>query len=461
MKKINFYFLYAVMNILVAVAAGCGKKFLDLAPVSNANVDAFYKTSADINNAVLADYSMFKGIFIDNLAAQAQLDEVRSDNTEDDTRVDNFTGDTGAEWWYWSWDQCYRTIYASNVVIQAAPTVTMPAALQSQYVAEAKFLRALSYFELVQNYGGVPIVTTPPTSLSASAVDVTRDSVSSVYALIVSDLQFAAQNLPASYTASTDIGRATSGAANGMLGKVYLTMGDPTDAQTALTAVVNSGLYSLLPTYAQVFAISSRNSAESLFELQFTESTDPSPLESYYASTVAPLPGGGYYYNRPTPDFVSTFEPGDPRLAVSMTQDQNGNWYCIKFNDPSMTAFANSSHPFPILRYADVLLSLAEAEGESPQAYALINQVRARATLGPLSPTVPSTFRDTLLHERRVEFGFENQRWHDLLRFGVAIQVMDAQLASQGVTLQSWNLLDPISQTTLAANPNLKQNPGY
>jgi hypothetical protein len=144
-----------------------------------------------------------------------------------------------------------------------------------------------------------------------------------------------------------------------------------------------------------------------------------------------------------------------------MTQDVNGNWYCIKFNDPSMTAFANSSHPFPILRYADVLLLLAEAEGESTEAYALINQVRARATLGPLSPTVPSTFRDTLLHERRVELGFENQRWHDLLRFGVAIQVMNAQLASSGVTLQTWNLLDPISQTTLAANPNLTQNPGY
>jgi hypothetical protein len=444
------------------MTASCGKKFVDLAPISNANVDDFYKTQADINNAVLAAYSMFKGIFIDNLAAQTQLDEVRSDNTQDDNRVDLFTADTGAEWWYWSWDQCYRAIYACNVVIQEAPTVTtMDSTLRNQYIAEAEFLRALAYFELVQNYGGVPLVTTPPTSLAASAIDVKRNTVAEVYAQIVSDLGFAAQNLPAQYTASTDIGRATSGAANGMLGKVYLTMGDPTDAKTVLTAVVNSNLYSLLPTYAAVFAIGSRNSAESLFELQFTENTDPSPLESYFASTVAPLPGGGYYYNRPTPDFVSTFEPGDARFAVSMTQDVNGNYYCIKFNDPSMTAFANSSHPFPILRYADVLLLLAEADGESPEAYALINQVRARATLPPLSPTVPSTFLDMLLHERRVEFGFENQRWHDLLRFGVAIPVMDAQLASQGVTLQSWNLLDPISQTTLEANPNLTQNPGY
>ncbi len=459
MKKLNLYYLYAVLAI--ALAAGCGKKFLDLSPISNANVNAFYKTPADINNAVLAAYSMFKGIYIDNLAATAQLDEVRSDNTMDDNRVDLFTNDTGAEWWYWAWDQCYRTIYACNVVIQQAPNITTSTALINQYVAEAKFLRALSYFELVKNYGGVPVVTTPPTDLSASSVDIKRGAVADVYTQIVSDLTAAAQALPATYAAATDIGRATSGAANGMLGKVYLQNGDAADAKTVLTSVVSSGLYSLLPTYAQVFAIDSRNSAESLFELQFTENTDPSPLESYFASSAAPLPGGGYYYNRPTPDFVSTFETGDTRFGVSMTQDPNGNYYCIKFNDPAMTAFANSSHPFPILRYADVLLLLAEADGESSDAYALINQVRARATLPPVSPTTPSTFSNVLLHERRVEFGFENQRWHDLLRFGVAIQVMNAQLASQGVTLQSWNLLDPISQTTLSANPNLVQNPGY
>jgi hypothetical protein len=451
---------YQIILILL-VASGCSKKFLDLSPISNANVNNFYKTQADINNAVLAVYSMHKGMYIDNLAALAQLDEVRSDNTQDDNRVDLFTNDTGAEWWYWVWDQCYRCIYAANVVIQQAPKVTMDATVQNQYIAEAKFLRALAYFELVKNYGGVPVVTDPPADLSASAVDIPRNTVAEVYTLIVSDLGFAAQNLPATYAASTDIGRATSGAANGMLGKVYLQEGDAADAKTALTAVVSSNLYSLMPTYAAVFDVSNRNSVESLFELQFTKNTDASPMESYYASNVAPLPGGGYYYNHPTTDFVSAFESGDPRKSVSITQDQNANWYCIKFNDPTMTAFANSGHNFPILRYADILLLLAEADGESPEAYALINQVRARATLGPLSPTNPSTFSDVLLHERRVEFGFENQRWHDLLRFGVAVPVMNAQLASQGVTLSQNSLLDPISQTTLAANPKLSQNPGY
>lgn len=125
-----------------------------------------------------------------------------------------------------------------------------------------------------------------------------------------------------------------------------------------------------------------------------------------------------------------------------------------------MTVFAESNHNFPILRYADVLLMLAEADGDTPDAYALINQVRHRAGLGPVSDAT-GTFKDQLLHERRVEFAFENQRWHDLLRFGVAIPVMNAQLASEGITIDQNDLLMPIPSTALAANPKLVQNPGY
>jgi starch-binding outer membrane protein, SusD/RagB family len=148
----NFKFKYiTTVVILLTMASGCKKAFLNLSPISNANVNTFYKTPADINNAVIAAYSMHKGIYIDNLAAQAQLDEVRSDNTSDDNRIDLFSSDSGVEWWYWSWDQCYRAIYACNVVVEKAPGVTMDATLQNQYIAEAMFLRAIAYFELVQN----------------------------------------------------------------------------------------------------------------------------------------------------------------------------------------------------------------------------------------------------------------------------------------------------------------------
>jgi hypothetical protein len=189
MKKINFK--YITIGLLLIIGSGCKKDFLNLVPVSNANVNSFYKTPADINNAVIAAYATNKGIFINNLAAQAQLDEVRSDNTSDDSRIDLFSSDSGVEWWFWSWDQCYRAIYTCNVVLEKAPGVKMDATVQNQYIAEAKYLRAIAYFELVQNYGGVPLVTSTPTDLSASAVDRPRNTVAEVYALIKSDLLFA------------------------------------------------------------------------------------------------------------------------------------------------------------------------------------------------------------------------------------------------------------------------------
>jgi len=459
-RFIHRYILALTVPILFA---GCSKKFLELAPVSNANVASFYHTAADINNAVVAAYASHKKIYTNNFCTQSVLDEVRSDNSYllGVDPCDQFIPDPGKQWWGWSWDQSYRAIYNDNIVIEKAPGVNMDSTLRNQYIAEVRFLRAITYFELVRNFGAVPVVTSTPTSLAASAVDVPRDSVGVVYAQIVADLQYAIAHLPAQY-GSQDIGRATSGAAQGMLAKVYLTTGDKADAATLLRKIISSGAYQLLPTYAAVFDINNRNSAESLFELQFKAVTDGSPMENYFASQAATgIPGGGYGYNQATTDLVNAYEPGDTRKAVTLAVDGNGTWYTIKFNDPTMTSGFNSSHNFPILRYADVLLMLAEAIGESPEAYGYINQVRARAGLGPIDGTTAGTFSDKLLHERRVELAFENHRWHDLLRFGAAIPVMNAQLASQGIVIDQNDLLMPIPQTALNVNPKLTQNPGY
>jgi hypothetical protein len=454
---------YIVCILLLTAAASCKKSFLELSPISNANVNDFYKTAADINNAVMAAYSIHKKIYTDNFASQSILDEVRSDNT---TMVqldvlDRFIRDTGKEWYGWSWDKCYRAIYMCNLVLEKAEPVDMDETLKNQYDAEARFLRAITYFELVRNFGGVPLVTETTKSLDPASVQIPRNSVDEVYAQIITDLKFAMDNLPAEYS-SGDIGRATRYAAEGMLGKVYLTTGDKQSAETALRDVVSSGRYHLLDTYAEVWDVNNRNSAESLFELQFRATTDPSPMENYFGSQAATgIPGGGYGYNLATDDLVNTYEPGDIRKDVSMAVDANGVYYAIKFNDPTMTSGFNSSHNFPILRYADVLLLLAEAIGESPEAYDLINQIRDRAHLPHISAATPGTFADKLLHERRVELAFENHRWHDLLRFGVAVQVMNQALASLGITINDDDLLMPIPQTAISTNPNLEQNPGY
>lgn len=461
--KTNLY--RSLLLILSMVfASGCSD-FIDLAPVSNANVENFYKTPEDINNAVIAAYKIHKQIYSTLFCSQSVLDEIRSDNTTmvQLDIVDRFTRDIGKEWWGWSWDKSYRAIYMSNLAIEKAQAVEMSDQLRNQYIGEARFLRAITYFELVRNFGGVPLVTATPESTNPEDLKVPRNTADEIYSQIVEDLQFAAANLPAQYPESQE-GRATKGAAQGMLGKVYLTMGRNSDAIAELQKVVNSGLYGLMPTYAEAFDVDNRNSQESLFELQFKATTDGSPMQNTFASINAvDVPGGGLGYNLATMDLVNAYEEGDARKDVTLKADPNGQYYTTKYDDPSMTSANNSNHFFPIMRYSEVLLLLAEAQGESDDSYDLINLVRERADLDPIDENTPGTFEEKLLHERRVELAFENHRWHDLLRFGVAIPVMNAHFASMdmAITIDEDDLLMPIPQTALNTNPNLDQNPGY
>lgn len=462
MKKILYTFFFTLL--LAVVITGCSKD-LELSPISNANVSDFYKTAKDIDNAVIAAYKFHKQIYTNNFAVQSVLDEIRSDNT---TMVqldvlDRFVKDTGKEWYGWSWDACYKAIYMSNLAIEQAAVVEMDESLRNQYLAEARFLRALVYFELVRNFGAVPLVMSTPKTFDPESVQVPRDEVSVVYGQIIEDLTFASANLPAAHTAN-NAGRATSGAANGMLGKVYLTTGDKTKAEAALRAVVNSGLYRLMDTYADVWDINNENNAESLFELQFKPVTDGSPMQNVFSSIAADgVPGGGLGYNLATSELVAAFEPGDIRKEISMAGDPNGVYYTIKYNDPAMTSANNSGHNFYILRYADVLLMLAEALGEATESYGYINALRDRAGLAPIDASSPGTFEEKLLQERRVELAFENHRWHDLLRFGVAVPVMNAHFQEIGlnITIGNDDLLMPIPQTAISSNPALVQNQGY
>jgi len=268
--------------------------------------------------------------------------------------------------------------------------------------------------------------------------------------------------LPASYAAA-DLGRVTSGAVNALLGRVYLTNGDKSLAVIALNKVVDSKNYSLASDYAKLWGAANENGPESIFEIQFKTGGqgEGSGYFEYFASIIgrAGGVGGGNTPMTITPDLLTAYQAGDQRYAKSIYRNNRlpDTTYSLKYISTQTTTFDGDNNWY-VSRYADVLLMLAEALGESTQAYVYINQVRARAGLPAIAATTPSTFAKQLLDERRVEFAFENHRWQDLLRFGVAKSTMAKQLA---VTEAEIRLLFAIPQKEIdVSNGKLVQNPG-
>jgi len=351
---------------------------------------------------------------------------------------------------------------------------------------------------LVQMFGDVVLVTAPLATAS-DAFNTTRSPSADVYKQIVADLTDAAAKLPSkSQYAAPDIGRATKDAAIGLLGKVYLTEHDYKDAETTLRQVLTMG-YTLNVNYADNFDITKKNGPESLFEVQYQGNNNLGeasnfeytflPLYSYGAITGFPSanPNG---FNIPTRSIINEFEAGDKRFAVSLAPnytDANGNTVAIpyikKYVWPHTIVYASNSN-WPVLRYSDVLLMLAEAineeGGPTSDAYAYLNQVRTRAGLSPVSGLDQTSFRTAVSHERRVELCFENDRWFQLKRSmsttdltNYLVSYAATELANPSVTrsgipfapsdyqFQSYMLLYPIPFQQIYLDHKLTQNPGY
>jgi len=475
MKIINrlttIHLVFGVI-LLIPLFISCSKD-IELAPLSNVNSANFYKSESDLLQAVNAAYAGHRGVYTgrsSGLPPIFQLEDVRADDYDNgnagDDVMGNFIVDGSSEWYRWNWTDTYYAINLCNTVIDRAPGVDMNETLRNRFIAEARFLRAQVYFLMVQDYGGVPVVIHETTSFDPSAVNVPRSTVEETYKQIIEDLQFAAANLPESYSGN-DIGRATSWAARGLLGKVYLQKGDLAAAQTELRAVVNSNKYSLLPTYQAVFSPTNHNNAESLFEIQHKANFAGSPYGNIFATPNWGGAGPGYNYDLPqVVYFLDSFDPLDQRKVGLTATDPLGIVYSIKYLDPAMTTGFNGDTNFPVLRYADILLMLAESIGETTEAYGYINQVRRRAGLGDISAATPGTFIDKVMNERRYEFAFELSRWHDILRLGPAkaIETMNNYFISKGspTRIDENDLLHPIPVSVIeVTNGIVVQNPGY
>jgi len=461
MKNIFFLLFTAILF------SACQEDFLDLTPISSPNVADFYQTQGDIENAVNAAYSTLQSGDLYGGRDLADLTEYRADNTFDNDpsansgvrfNIDVFLAGSANEVIEDVWQRLYQLIYRCNVVLDNVEEIEMEAGLKNRYRGEVRFLRALAYFHAVQLWGPVPLV------LQAEGTEASREhvrnAVAEVYAAIEADLQFAAANLPATFEAS-QTGRATAGAANGLLGKVYLTQQKYGEAVTALRAVVNSGQYALLPNVAEVFDPANEYNAEILFAVVFTAENPQEDHGLFYGSGIGDMI---------QPGFREVYDDADARKALLDLVVPDGTALVVpqKFFEPLSPA-GTVGTDFPVLRYADILLMLAEALNEQGftaggEALDILNQVRTRAGLPAFTGAElnsQAAFREAVLLERRLELPLESHRWYDLLRTGQAIEAMNPLLDNP---IDSNDLLFPVpnSQVQIYNNPSgFPQNPGY
>jgi len=440
----------------------CSEGFTDLAPISQRNTGGFYNTANDMQIAVNAIYNALKEDGAYNQSYWV-LQELRSDNTfwdgtglaEEITVFDKFTDIPTSNISEAAWNASYLGISRANIVLSRIDAIEMDANLKNQLKGEALFLRSLFYYHLAVGFGNIPLILTETVSVEEGQ-NQTQSNASAVYSQLITDLTMAEGNLPQSYDAS-NVGRATSGAAATLLAKVYLTVGDNNAAQTALNNVMSAG-YSLVPNYTDIWGVANEHNSESIFEVEFEGGLGDqgNNFTSQFNDDLAGAVTSGVR-NIPERDLIDAYETGDARFNASIagtTADVEG--WTIKYGLVNDFSEDDAPNNWIVFRYADVLLMMAEAMGESPGAYELINQVRTRAGLGSIDASSPGSFEDKLLQERRVELAFENHRWADLLRFGKA----EAIMAAQGKPVNG-KLLFAIPQREIDLNSNFSQNPGY
>lgn len=468
------------------IMMSCSEKFIDMVPISSVSVDILYKTDKDFSDALTAVYNSFQTQYqnfyiIADIRADDAWQEISKSNSQ--SYSDLFTTSSSDGLMSSTWQNYYRAIFRINtILVKIAPLTESVVPKKERYIAEAKFLRALAYFDLVRIFGDVPMVTAP---LSVDeGYKTLREPIDNIYSkVIIPDLLAAEAALPSKYT-GTDVGRPTSGAAKSILGRVYLTVNQFTDAEAKLQEVVSSNSYSLLPIYTDLFDyMKNEHHSEYIFDIEYEEGIgEGSPWANRFApnnitfTSFYGIGGNGDEQNSPTQILMDLFPAGDLRKDITvgvrggfigaggafikLTSNTNQT-YTKKFIVP-VKAANDSRANWKVIRYADVLLMYAEAlneNGKTAQAIPFLNQVRVRAGLtGYATDLSQATTRDAIALERRLELSFEGVRWFDLLRTGQAYNVMKNFGMATYMTV--WPL--PLSQVQLVNNDAIfPQNPGY
>jgi hypothetical protein len=525
----------AGLVLALLVLTDCNKQ-LDLRPIGQLDNVTYYQTEKDFEAASLGPYSTLLNYYFDQFGLgwyQAMLfpdDDVRPTQGGESNEQESFNWNPNNGQFLYMWEQTYKGIMRANVVIAQLPKATRftDNKNKARFEAEARWMRAYFYFLLATNFGNVPIVDKPITTLDGARVPSSKPG--EVWDFIINDLTFAKGNLPATWN-SENTGRVTKGAAAALLGKVYLYRAQWDNkpdlyakAAVEFNEVVNSGLYSLVTKLDDNFSPNTENNKESIFEVQFTRGDfNPwLPVDFEYQNGVnegaaasgrlifwrvgcgpnnvcAPGANGlGYGQMHVTLPLQNAFEPNDPRRPVTIYKQDDffvkdgqtevkfdSRWSVTGSTPAKYIRQEDLSFRFPlnistnndrIIRYADVLLMLAEAEllgnNNIAKAASLINQVRKRADpTGNILAERPSTatkdqmFR-FLQQERRVELALEGHRYNDLVRWHRANLIdikrdIDFGVASTNNAWSPKHLIKPIPQRELDLNSNLVQNAEY
>jgi hypothetical protein len=510
-----------IVNLLILSSiflASCEKN-IDLYPQSNITTENFYKNATDIQIALNGSYNALRAPLLE----EWKLTELRSDNTimyssnsksvpnRDLSDLDLFIPNTSHSAIYDYWIANYFNIRnvnnilnslnvnydpASGVVNAATTKVEITEAQKKVVSSEAAFIRAYHYFNLVRLYGGVMLIHEPVDPFEATKLN--RASTDEIYKLIIADLTYAAANgatLKYASIPTENLGKSNAWTAKALLAKVYLTLNRKTDAIPLLNDIIANSGYGLVSSYADVFSITNEMNKEVMFAIRYKAGgiSQGSPFPNLFApelSGVAIINGDGSSQNAPCAELNSAYNVLDNRNAVSIGVYGKAlnNLYPKKMIS-QVSLKGDAENDWIVIRYADVLLMLAEAQGNTPASLALINQTRARAGLAALTASTVTTtaiFEKELANERRLEFTFENMRWFDLLRYNKTMPSLNAVATIKAnysamwtihyskyptppslATIQSYvtddKLLLPIPQREIDNNTKLviPQNPGY
>lgn len=505
MKNILIYSILAAF-----ILNSCSKDFLDKQPLVNNVIENFYKTGNDAILAVNAAYVPMQWEFNHTYFNEWMLGDVVSDDAlkggngisdmTDLFQLENFTATPSNELLLEFYRAQYQGIYRCNLVLTRVPGIApdsgMNQNLKDRLLAEARTLRAFYYFRLVRVFGGVPKVTT---ILNPSEYSQPRASRDSIYDLIYSDLSWACNHLwLKSQYLPEDLGRVTKGTAQALLMKAYLYNRKWTEAKALGDSIINSHQYQLESDYAFNFTLDGENGRESVFEIQYMEepTSDYGDGDGFTRGTFniimqrTRVASAGWGFNHPTMNLINEYEPGDPRKDATIGPPDAdlylGNGYHnLKYALKGYVLAHPTRGPlnYKIIRYADVLLMYAEAACEMndlTDAKNALEMVRSRARNGnnAILPPFPygsygdnqADLRTAIRHERRVELALEGQRFFDLVRWGIAAQVMNAYIAGESAEVKQYcspfiegkHELFPIPEIEINLSHNkLTQNPLY